>query len=127
MCKDFTLLIKLNMPAHYNNRLPHQKHEKSTKQRKNKNGNTTKSNHAPYRKWCIDYFVNKNIYQYIIFFFRSNKGFSGQGLLYIVNYKAGNLGRQNTEIIRNNDKENTDTEAKTVFPEIFIEGFQVFQ
>jgi hypothetical protein len=40
-------------------------------------------------------------------------------LLNIINNKARNLGRQNAEIVRNNDKENSDSKPDPVFPKIF--------
>jgi len=39
MRKDLVLLVVLNMPAHYNNGLPHQEHEQTAD-----NGNDKKSN-----------------------------------------------------------------------------------
>ena len=45
MIKYFILLLKLNMPAHYNDGLPHKEHEKPTEQSQDKYNETGKNYH----------------------------------------------------------------------------------
>jgi hypothetical protein len=45
----------------------------------------------------------------------------------MINNKTGELWGQYSEVIRNNNEYNSYSQPDTVFPEIFIKGFEMFQ
>ena len=63
----------------------------------------------------------------IVFGWMLGSFISRQFLLYEVCNKSCNLRRQYVEIVGKENKYDTNAQADTVFPEILVEGFKMFQ
>ena len=59
MLEYFILLVKLNMPAHHNDRLPHEKHKKSAKQCKYQDRDTESGDTFIEAQFILIKFPNK--------------------------------------------------------------------
>jgi hypothetical protein len=126
MAVHFILLIVFNIATHNDHRLPHKEKEKSTEQCQHKYHYACNDHHL---RPPVNTFhpIDKPVYEIIIL-----RGFAGtfitvKLLLHKINYKPRYLWRQYVEIVGKKYEQYTCSQTDTVFPEVFIECFKMFQ
>ena len=118
---NFIFLVKFDIAAHDNNRLPHKKHEHPTQNGEYQNGNGTKRNNlseGPVE--AIDP-GNEIIHQHIGLARRNIVFPAGKQGLYFIHHKGCNLRGKHRQVVGHENKYNTCRQAITVLPEVFID------
>lgn len=125
--KHFILLVILNMPAHHNDSLTHQKHKKSTQQRQGQNGKPANNYNAYGRKSKALHVFNKLCNGNIVHRLFAPWLVAWQGSLGKVYNKACDLRRQYAKVVRDNNEKYAYTQPEFILPEIFIDCLKLLQ
>src|SRR5690606_14002107 len=118
--ENLILLIKLNMAAHYDDRLPHQEHKKAAEQGEYQDRNAEDCDLSSEAQLVFTKSSDKENHQGIILSrLRLNAGHT-EVLLQHVENKSGDLGGQDRKIVGQDNEYDARQEPYPILPEILI-------
>src|SRR5690606_24814300 len=127
MTENLILLIELDVSAHHDDRLPHEKKEESAHQRQQEDHNSTKYHYLSRCKTGCLYSLDERIHQPVII--RLNRLWlvsrKIERTLHKIDHKTCNLRSNDVEIVRKKDEYDARTQTDSVFPEVFIDCAEV--